>query len=536
MKLRLRLALTVLCFSVPLVAGLAWVRADLRRQSVERGLREFALARMEAGDRERCEEDPSRYPIEARALLRMEFADPLTGRLDPEALPGRGPGVGERGRPPEAFRDRPGGPGARRLPGRGPFGGQGRPPAGEEPGLDRRPPPPEELQNGGPRRLPVELFAYDADFHSANPGVPDFPPSLRAKLANGAELASLEHAEDDHFVFELALRTEWSDGPCANLLVRRRNDTRVWQPENHIFGALLAALLVTVVVLVAAGPLVARVRKLTDQVRRSAAQHYALPIVDPSRDELGQLARAFDEVGQEVRARLVELQEREERLRRFVENTTHDVAIPLTVLQGHLSELSAAGASAQVEHLAGSIQEAHYIAAILSTLGVAARLEALERELERSPLDLSALVERVSLRHQMIAREGGVQVEHSVPEAAPIVAGDVTLMEQALGNVVHNAVRFNRAGGHVAVILSATSERFLLRVIDDGPGIAEGELEKIVERSYRGDEARTRQPSGRGLGLHIVKEVLQRHGFELELGASEYGGLEVRFSGPLQSE
>ena len=70
-------------------------------------------------------------------------------------------------------------------------------------------------------------------------------------------------------------------------------------------------------------------------------------------------------------------------------------------------------------------------------------------------------------------------------------------------------------------------------MIDDGPGIDPDQMARLVERSFRGDEARSRQPDGRGLGLHIVKGVVDLHGFELSLGTSEFGGLEVVIRAPL---
>jgi signal transduction histidine kinase len=112
----------------------------------------------------------------------------------------------------------------------------------------------------------------------------------------------------------------------------------------------------------------------------------------------------------------------------------------------------------------------------------------------------------------------------------------VTLIEQAVSNIVYNAVRHHREQGHVAVILetsaSAAGEQFRLRVVDDGPGMSAEELRKICERGFRGDAARTRAPEGQGLGLDIAHRVAALHGLELRFGASEFGGLQVDLSGP----
>jgi signal transduction histidine kinase len=87
---------------------------------------------------------------------------------------------------------------------------------------------------------------------------------------------------------------------------------------------------------------------------------------------------------------------------------------------------------------------------------------------------------------------------------------------------------------HVAVLLDEEAPGFRLRVVDDGPGVPDGELARLVERRRRGDEARQRHPHGLGLGLHTARGVAERHGFRLELRRSEHGGLEATLSGPLR--
>ncbi|MFW2387842.1 MAG: sensor histidine kinase, partial [Polyangiales bacterium] len=120
-----------------------------------------------------------------------------------------------------------------------------------------------------------------------------------------------------------------------------------------------------------------------------------------------------------------------------------------------------------------------------------------------------------------------VSLESSVPERPIEFEGDLTLLEQAIGNVVQNSIRYNRPGGHVAVVLDGNDRDWRLKVIDDGPGIPEQEREAVVAASYRGSEARTRHPHGMGLGLHIASDVAKRHGLSLTLGDTDGGGLTV---------
>ena len=107
-----------------------------------------------------------------------------------------------------------------------------------------------------------------------------------------------------------------------------------------------------------------------------------------------------------------------------------------------------------------------------------------------------------------------------------------TLVEQALGNVVHNAIRHNRAGGHAAVTLDADGGAFVVRVRDDGPGVDDDELGKLTDRAWRSTGARTRSPDGLGLGLTITRRVCDRHGWSLGLRRVDGGGLEAEIRGP----
>lgn len=128
----------------------------------------------------------------------------------------------------------------------------------------------------------------------------------------------------------------------------------------------------------------------------------------------------------------------------------------------------------------------------------------------------------------------GHAVDYAVPETPVYVDGDVTLVEQAVSNIVGNAVRYNRPSGHVAVVLESSDAppRFSLRITDDGPGVPDDELGHLAERHFRGPEARTRRPDGLGLGLDIARHVAERHRFALQFARSVYGGLEVTLRGP----
>jgi len=366
-----------------------------------------------------------------------------------------------------------------------------------------------------------EYFAYDA---SGRPSAAD-APTLPAER-NSTEAMTYWTATGRGVAVVVPLGGE---GPCAFLLAR----IPPRQGELRDQAQALALVIVSVLAAawVAAGPLIGRLRRLADGVRRSAASHYEEPVGVEGHDELAALAGAFNEAGRSVRAHLMDVQAREQALRGFVANTTHDVAIPLTVLQGHLAELDRElAAPPQRERVRAAMQEAHYMASLLRNLATATTLDEPNAPIVSSPVDLSALVERVVARHRPVARTAGVELNAAVPDPALVVPSDHTLLEQALSNLVDNAIRYNRAGGHVAVLLDRTGDGFVLSVTDDGPGVTDEELAQLTTRWFRGSEARTRRPDGHGLGLAITAEACRRLGLSLTFTRPAETGLRAEIS------
>jgi signal transduction histidine kinase len=385
----------------------------------------------------------------------------------------------------------------------------------------RRPAPP---RHPFPRH---RVFAYDANFQSRNLDNPTFPPELAQQLKAGKDVAAYRSADQRRT--QVAVRMAWDEGPCAVVLMRTKGPPP-WFSGAVLMPAFLVALVVILVALFAAGPIVRRVRQLTESVRKLGSSSEE-PIHVEGNDEIAELGAAFEQSRQTIQAQLASLRERESALRNYIANTTHDVMLPLSVLQGHLVSLQQrieAGETLDANAIVPSIEESQYLGSLLHNLNAAARLEANEGLAHRNPIDLNRLVERVVDRHRPIAKRKQIALEVAVPENKIEFPGDLTLLEQALGNVVQNAVRYNRAEGHVAVILDGTDNAWSLKVVDDGPGIAEGDRPRVVEPSFRGSEARTRHPHGMGLGLHIASDVAKRHGLRLALSDTKGGGLTVQ--------
>lgn len=383
----------------------------------------------------------------------------------------------------------------------------------------------------GPRgRRGQRLHAYDASFESRNPEAPPFPPALREALETGDDVASMF---DDRQVV-VAVRMPWAEGPCAIAVVRRNTIGEPFRWSEALGLPLLVSVLAAGIAIVAAGPTVRRIRRLTAAVRTGAAA--GQPVEARGSDEIAELGRAINDDRARIREHVATLERRDTALREYVANTTHDVLLPVSVLSGHLTAVRAAadaGHAPDREVVAGAMSEIEYLTNLVHNLSVAAKLDVGAPLVERHPLDLGTLVERVVARHTPVARQLSIALEHAIPETPLRVRADVTLVEQAIGNLVHNAVRHNRAGGHVAVVLDRSASGFVLSVMDDGPGMTDEELARALERGYRGEEARRRHPRGLGLGLAICRSVVDLHGWTLTLARRPEGGLEVVVRGSI---
>ncbi|MEZ4384187.1 MAG: HAMP domain-containing sensor histidine kinase [Nannocystaceae bacterium] len=529
MRLRLRLALTAVAVAVPLVAALFVADARSRHDSAAGLLAQIARSVMTAGERERCEAAPASWG-----------GEPLG--------PPEGPGGGLGGPPEERPLVLGGGPPRLDAGGGGRAHaevGPGGPPSAGGPGP--RPPGkhgPRDMHapgDGPPHVEAPKLYAYDAALVSANSAAPELGSEWAAAIA-GSERGWPARLWPGERV-EVLVRTPWGEGPCAFVLARGTT-TAGWVgslvPADPLW--LLPLVGVLVGIFLAAGPIVRRILRLGALVRASAEAGFAAPVVLDGDDELAELSRAFDAAASAVREQLAEKERRERTLREFVANTTHDVMTPLTALADHLTSLeesAVAGEIADPAVLTAAVAEVQYLGSIIDNLAIAAKLDAGEPGLVRGPVDLGALAERVVARHRTIARRRGVALEVALPERPLVAAADVTLLEQAIGNLVDNAIRYNHRGGHVALLAERPRPgRFRVRVLDDGPGIAATELSRLLERGARGQghDARTRtamdptgERPGQGLGLAIVVQVAARHGFDLDFDGGD--GLRVDLCG-----
>ena len=211
------------------------------------------------------------------------------------------------------------------------------------------------------------------------------------------------------------------------------------------------------------------------------------------------------------------------RLRRirseFIDNLSHELRTPLTtmrllaeslVLEARRTELPA-----RVSDGIGRIDlETARLVQMIDELLDLATIEQGEAPLQVAPVDLGAVVNETLERLRAYAEHHSVTLRAEVraDQTLPAVAGDAERLGQILVNVVDNAIRYSPAGGEVVVHVRPSDSEVVVEVADQGAGIAHADLERIFERFYKGDRARSRGRGGTGLGLAIARHIAERHG------------------------
>lgn len=234
-----------------------------------------------------------------------------------------------------------------------------------------------------------------------------------------------------------------------------------------------------------------------------------------AQDEVARLARATNET-------LAALEASVERQRRFVADASHELRSPIAALR---TELEVAAAHPALLDLDGAVHDVARLQTLAADLLLLARFDAGEE----TPMEPVALDELA--REQTALRTGGVPVSVETADAV-MVGGDRGQLSRVLANLLDNAQR--HAAGSVAVRVGRDGRWAVLEVADDGRGIPAADRERVFDRFVRLDEARTRDSGGAGLGLAIVRDIVRRHGGEVEAGEAPGGGALLRVRLPLR--
>jgi heavy metal sensor kinase len=292
-------------------------------------------------------------------------------------------------------------------------------------------------------------------------------------------------------------------------------------------GAPLALVLAAAGGYVMAGRTLRPIVEMTEQARQITSESLGSRLPNPNpHDELGRLATVVNET-------LQRLENSFNSLRRFTADASHELRTPLTALRsvGEVALREPSDDAALRETIGSMLEEAQRLHDLADTLLMLARVEGGRVPLRRERVDPAILAAEVCERLEVLASEKHQRIDLSTAPG-PLVEADPVLLRQALTNLVHNAIRHSPEDTVIRVASFAEGPDTVLEVSDEGPGIAPEHREKVFERFYRIDKARTRAEGGAGLGLAIAKLSVESFGGSIGLESTPGKGSSFRIRLP----
>jgi signal transduction histidine kinase len=243
-------------------------------------------------------------------------------------------------------------------------------------------------------------------------------------------------------------------------------------------------------------------REMTVAARAMARGDYTRRVRTRSRDEVGELAAAFNLMAADLAA--ADRQRRE-----LIANVSHELRTPITALQGLLENIVDGVAQAEPDTMQVALAQTQRLGRLVAEMLDLSRLDAGVVPLTLAPIDVAAFLDDVVREAVVNAAGAGRDVHFAVDEMpAVVVPGDRERLHQVFANLLDNAARHSPPGGTVSVRVERRGDQVLLAVADEGDGIPAADRDRVFERFTRGERA---ADGGTGLGLAIARWVVQLH-------------------------
>lgn len=260
----------------------------------------------------------------------------------------------------------------------------------------------------------------------------------------------------------------------------------------------------SLLILVAAMFLVRPIKKLTKATRRIAAGDFDVKLNIKQKDELGTLARSFEEM-------MHDLQQLEQMRRDFVTNVSHEVQSPLTSISGYAIALKQVGIAdnERSRYLDIIIAEAERMSKMSDSLLKLSLLESQSQQMRLVRFSLDEQIRRVIVAIQPQWSTRNIRFELNL--RAIILWADHDLLNQVWTNILGNSIKFSMDGSIISVSIKQDIKNVIVRITDKGIGISLEDQKRIFERYFKADRSHSRKYDGSGMGLAIVKQIISLH-------------------------
>ena len=356
--------------------------------------------------------------------------------------------------------------------------------------------------------------------------------------AIGGEEGYAANSRDDFMDVALPIR-----GESGNFIIYIiDNKETVSDLNGEIFSIIIEAMGIGLLIAILLGLLLAKtmvtpIQNLTKAAEKVASGDFSESVENDAKDEIGVLSRTFNDMAGQLERNIEDLQNAEQMRKEFVANVSHELRTPVTSIRSYAETLCDAGKGMDAEtrkrFLEVIVRESDRMTNIVQDLLTLSKFDAgsiafdfRKFSFEKSVRDVynAQLLEAQKHHHNF-----GLQFESDLPE----IIGDRARIEQVLINMLSNAIKYTPDGGRVRVTAGLKGDSVWCTVRDNGIGIPKQDVDRVFERFYRVDKARSRESGGTGLGLSIAYEIVQRHDGKMTLHSQKGKGTAITVTLPV---
>lgn len=251
--------------------------------------------------------------------------------------------------------------------------------------------------------------------------------------------------------------------------------------------------------------------------------------------DIDQLSKSMQKYVDGKRLEIKNLTERDSFRRDFLGNVAHELKTPLFTVQGYILTLLEGAVNdrkIRTKYLERANKGVERLTAVIKDLDMIAKLENEGLTLKIEPFNILELIQNVFDLFEMKAKKRNISLLFDKVYEFPVfVKGDIEKIEQVLINLIVNSIKYGKPNGSTIVTIeSYNDKKFIIKVIDNGEGIKQEHLSRLFERFYRVDQSRSREQGGSGLGLSIVKHIVEAHNENILLKSTYGEGSEFSFT------
>lgn len=312
------------------------------------------------------------------------------------------------------------------------------------------------------------------------------------------------------------------------LLSKADQEFRMQSYQGMCLAAVLSVALASLIGILFVRGLVRPINRITKTAQEIKEGNLSARVNLDGKDEIAELAKTFDAMAESVESN-------QELERRLTTDVAHELRTPLMAIQSTVEAIMDGVFEADEERLNTIDAEVQRLSRLVDAILKLSRLESRSTPMNEEVVDVGDLIRPLVMSHEAFVNDAGLTLEYDA-EPDVIVYGDRDMLRQATANLISNAVRYTPAPGKITVSVKRGDVMAAIAVRDTGIGLSPEERRMVFKRFWRAEESRQRQSGGLGVGLAVVKEIVDRHGGWVQVEGKKGEGACFTIHVPLYDE